>query len=273
LNKKKSLKKKRQKKKNKTKMSRADHTVWTVSLDNIPEELENLLMLCTWGETEVAKANFLVQQWLIQHKQYHPTFPISSSLLKLRLNQEEIFKEFISYCQTSNNTIPRFSTIDPLQSIITDCDPVIAWRVLLLRMYGQNTSLVELFPNTMKVLHLLNESCPTIMFSVLEPFKNIPEHKGFYCGVLRYHLGLLVPPECSLTLDGKNYKWDPDIYFDDTFSHSVSNPTSKFRVVLFLDCIRDMKDERMNKINERIIQRIGDSTNVQEDIFRTNQCS
>ncbi len=32
--------------------------------------------------------------------------------------------------------------------------------------------------------------------SILSPGKHIPPHRGFYSGVLRYHLGLMVPDDC-----------------------------------------------------------------------------
>ena len=79
----------------------------------------------------------------------------------------------------------------------------------------------------------LVESVPgmeTAMFSILSPGKHIPPHHGPYKGVLRYHLGLLVPePEDQLgiSVGGQVAHWSEgeSLVFDDTFEHSAWNDT------------------------------------------------
>ena len=81
------------------------------------------------------------------------------------------------------------------------------------------------------------------MFSILEPGKHIPRHIGFFKGVLRYHLALEVPDEgeCYILVGGEKYSWKEgeDVLFDDTYLHEVWNKSSKQRVVLFCDVLRD----------------------------------
>ena len=48
------------------------------------------------------------------------------------------------------------------------------------------------------------------MFSILEPGKRIPPHRGPFNGVLRVHLGLLVPApaeKCGLRVAGSEHFW------------------------------------------------------------------
>ena len=82
----------------------------------------------------------------------------------------------------------------------------------------------------------------TAMFSILGPQKHIPPHNGFYKGVYRYHLGLIIPKEgeCYIVNGGQRYDWKEgeDVLFDDTFKHAVWNKTDETRVVLFCDVFR-----------------------------------
>jgi len=95
----------------------------------------------------------------------------------------------------------------------------------------------------------LVESIPgmkTAFFSILSPRKQIPPHKGVYNGVLRYHLGLMVPQnkeDCTISIAGQTFNWEEgrSLVFDDTFEHSVSNNTDDYRVILFVDFLRPVK--------------------------------
>ena len=47
--------------------------------------------------------------------------------------------------------------------------------------------------------------CTTAYFSILEPGTKIKPHNGVYKGVLRYHLGLIVPSgDLFIEIDGKS---------------------------------------------------------------------
>lgn len=83
----------------------------------------------------------------------------------------------------------------------------------------------------------------TAMFSILEPGARLPAHRGPWKGVIRYHLGLMVPRDrkkCGIELDGQVAHWEEgrSLVFDDTYQHSVWNDTHETRVVLFLDVTR-----------------------------------
>ena len=83
----------------------------------------------------------------------------------------------------------------------------------------------------------------TAMFSILSPGKYIPPHRGPYKGVLRYHLGLMVPePEgiCRIRLgnDIRAWKEGKSLIFDDSHEHEVWNDSDSYRVVLFVNFAR-----------------------------------
>lgn len=86
----------------------------------------------------------------------------------------------------------------------------------------------------------------TAMFSILSPHKHIPAHRGPYAGVLRYHLGLVVPEpkeRCRIRIGSQIRHWEEgrSIVFDDTYNHEVWNDTDGVRVVLFVDFIRPLR--------------------------------
>jgi beta-hydroxylase len=97
------------------------------------------------------------------------------------------------------------------------------------------------------------------MFSVLLPGKKLAPHQGPYNGVLRYHLSLIVPEApknelngCFLKVNDKNHYWEEglDVYFDDTYMHSVENNTDSTRVVLFLDIKKKFDNIFLDTIND-----------------------
>jgi hypothetical protein len=99
------------------------------------------------------------------------------------------------------------------------------------------------------------------MISILSPRKHILDHRGPYKGVLRYHLGLIVPEDaesCRIRV-GEDYRhWEEgkSMIFDDTFNHEVWNDTDETRVVLFVDVMRPLPSPDA-AINEGIVKAIG----------------
>ena len=85
----------------------------------------------------------------------------------------------------------------------------------------------------------------TAMFSILSPRKHILDHRGPYKGVLRYHLGLIVPQRraaCRIRVgeDVRHWEQGKSMVFDDTYNHEVWNDTDETRVVLFVDVLRPL---------------------------------
>src|SRR5580693_6337030 len=88
--------------------------------------------------------------------------------------------------------LANFQDISKDQIEITDDD---RWKTFFLYGYGFKAPLgIEMCPKTAALMQQI-PGMTTAMFSILSPRKHILDHRGPYKGVLRYHLGLVVPRE------------------------------------------------------------------------------
>lgn len=104
----------------------------------------------------------------------------------------------------------------------------------------------------------------TAFFSILSPHKHIPAHKGLYKGIIRSHLGLLIPGQpgdCVMRLKDQYIHWKEGkaVVFDDTYDHEVWNNSDEVRVVLLVDVIRPFNGP-LSVINNAIVNLIGNSS-------------
>jgi beta-hydroxylase len=241
-------------------------------MNTIQDKLKTLIDGPEFGYEQMAQANDLVKQWLIQRKEYMPILEVPEGLTLLRSAQKPILREYLRFVQQQRQYyVPRYAEIDQLQASLVDNDATTAWRTLHLRIFDRDTRVSTAFPYTLQAIATTGFQYSTIMFSTLEAGKTIPPHVGFYCGVVRYHLGLVVPTGCFINVAGQTLKWNPDLYFDDSFPHFASNPTKQNRTVLFLDIVRDLGDDTMNQLNCAILGRARDSHVVIGDVARVDQ--
>ena len=81
-------------------------------------------------------------------------------------------------------------------------------------------------------------------FSVLDPGASIPPHRGPLDGVLRYHLGVVVPEpaQCELRVGEHTLRWTEGglFAFDDAVRHSAYNRGHTSRVVLVIEVRADL---------------------------------
>ncbi|MFD1693058.1 aspartyl/asparaginyl beta-hydroxylase domain-containing protein [Azotobacter chroococcum] len=107
----------------------------------------------------------------------------------LEANWETIRQELEQVLQ-HRERLPNFQDISRDQRSLTQDD---RWKTFFLYGYGYKMEgNCERCPETTRLV----ESIPgmfTAFFSILEPGKTIREHRGPYNGLLRAHLGLLVP--------------------------------------------------------------------------------
>jgi beta-hydroxylase len=136
--------------------------------------------------------------------------------------------------------IPNFQDVSKAQEALTDGDQ---WKTFFFYSFGnKNKENCERCPETVRLLHRI-PGMKTGMFSILAPRKHIPPHRGPYKGVLRYHLGLMIPePEGSSRIrvgrDVRCWQEGKSIIFDDSNEHEVWNDNDSYRVVLFVDFVR-----------------------------------
>jgi ornithine lipid ester-linked acyl 2-hydroxylase len=154
--------------------------------------------------------------------------------------------------------LPNFQDISKDQIEITDDD---RWKTFFLYGYGFKAKLgIEMCPRTAALMEQI-PGMTTAMFSILSPHKHILDHRGPYKGVLRYHLGLIVPRDaeaCRIRVGEDIRHWDEgkSMIFDDTFNHEVWNDTDETRVVLFVDVLRPLPFPE-SAINRLIVRAIG----------------
>lgn len=119
------------------------------------------------------------------------------------------------------------------------------WKTYILFAYGhKHEKSCARCPDTTRLVERI-PGMKTAMFSILGPRKHLPEHQGPYKGLIRCHLGLIVPypnPECRISVGGETGTWaeGASLVFDDTFMHEVWNDTDAYRVVLLLDVVRPL---------------------------------
>ena len=169
-------------------------------------------------------------------EEYFPEYKI------IEENWLEIKKEIESVID-SGKTLPKFHEIDDGQEYISDNDGL-SWHLLNLLLYTMwHKKNAELCPKTTSLLKNI-KSVKSAYFSILEPGKHIPPHKGPYKGILRYQLAISVPKkgECKILVDGRPYCWKEgeSVLFDYTYTHQVVNNTSEPRIALLLDVKRNI---------------------------------
>lgn len=140
------------------------------------------------------------------------------------------------------DAIPGFQDISPDQyRLATEKN----WRTFVLFGFGtrcdRNCSHA---PVTAQMLARV-PNIQTAWFSILAPGYHIPAHEGVTNGILRAHLGLIIPAErekCRIRVGDVTKFWREGkvFVFDDTYNHEVWNDTDEERVVLLFDFIRPM---------------------------------
>ena len=176
-----------------------------------------------------------------------------------------VIRDELAVLLEDHDALPNFQDISKDQIEITDDD---RWKTLFLYGYGFEAKLgVELCPRTAALMREI-PGMTTAMFSILSPRKHILDHRGPYKGVLRYHLGLIVPEDaasCRIRVgeDIRNWEEGKSLIFDDTFNHEVWNDTDETRVVLFVDVMRPLPSPE-STINRLIVKAIGVSPFIRD---------
>jgi ornithine lipid ester-linked acyl 2-hydroxylase len=169
-----------------------------------------------------------------------------------------VIREEVERLLEDHAALPNFQDISKDQIEITDDD---RWKTFFLYGYGFEAKLgVEMCPRTAALVREI-PGMTTAMISILSPRKHILDHRGPYKGVLRYHLGLVVPEDaeaCRIRVgeDVRHWQEGRSMVFDDTFNHEVWNDTDETRVVLFVDVLRPLPFPE-SLINRAIVKAIG----------------
>jgi len=142
------------------------------------------------------------------------------------------------------------------------------WKTYFLLGYGVRfEDNIAACPGTWAALRNI-PGLTTAFFSILEPGKRLPPHRGPYKGVLRYHLGISIPERadaCGIDVAGEQRHWEEgkSLIFDDTFRHSAWNDSDEPRIILFVDFARPLYFPT-NILNRLVLKLIARSGYVQE---------
>ncbi len=110
----------------------------------------------------------------------------------------QVIREELEGVLEDREGLANFQDISKDQIEITDDD---RWKTFFLYGYGFEAKLgVQMCPRTAALMREI-PGMTTAMFSILSPRKHILDHRGPYKGVLRYHLGLIVPRDARVLPD------------------------------------------------------------------------
>lgn len=160
---------------------------------------------------------------------------------ELESNWSSIRKELDPLLE-KREEIPNFQDYSVRQKAITQDDK---WKTYVLYFHGlKEEDNCKKCPETLKLIAKI-PGMKTAFFSILAPHKHLPAHRGPFNGVLRYHLGLIVPREreqCRIRVGHDTAFWDEgkSLVFDDAYQHEVWNDSEHERVVLFISFIRPL---------------------------------
>jgi beta-hydroxylase len=166
---------------------------------------------------------------------------------KILIELDQLLKDY--------SAIPALSDLSQEQKSIIHGEQ--NWKTFVLYMYGAAVAgNIKRCPDTGRVVRDIH-GMTTAFFSILEPHTSLIPHRGPYKGVLRYHLGLIIPSpkeSCGIRVGGQVYHWEvgKSLIFDDTRIHEAWNNSDAKRVVLFVDFKRDFIFP-VNKLNDAMI--------------------
>ncbi len=155
----------------------------------------------------------------------------------------EAIRDEVKEILKHREAIPVFQDVSPDQMKISKGNN---WRTFILFGFGEK---LQKNCNQAPVTTRLLEAVPnlqTAWFSILGPGYHIPAHRGVTKGILRAHLGLIIPRDaekCRMRVGDTINVWQPGqiFVFDDTYDHEVWNDTTEERVILLFDFNRPMR--------------------------------
>jgi beta-hydroxylase len=205
------------------------------------------LRLQDWMEATVARASVLGDPHVYDTR----LFPWAR---ELELDWRKIRHELDQVMQFRDQMPSFHEILKEVSTITRDHD----WKTYFLTGIGMDCrENARRCPETMRLLQRI-PGLTTAFFSILSPQKHIPAHRGAWNGILRFHLGLLVPEpreRCRIRIGNDFHSWREGeaLIFDDTFNHEVWNDTDGYRVVLFVDFARPLR-QPYEWLNRRLLR-------------------
>ncbi len=161
----------------------------------------------------------------------------------------DIEREWRTIRAELDQVLKRQGELPPFQAIATDVRTITRddrWKTFFLTGFGVRSARnIAQCPQTWRIVRRI-PGLKTAMFSIFEPGKHLPPHRGPYNGVLRLHLGLTVPEpgdRLGIRIDREVRRWQEGkaLVFDDAYEHEAWNHTERTRVVLFVDFVKPLR--------------------------------
>lgn len=140
-------------------------------------------------------------------------------------------------------------------------DKVDAWKTAGLMYWGfKSKPNIIRFPKTWEILREIPGliSCSLL---ALEPSSSVKPHNGDTNGVVRCHMGLVVPaelPTCGFRVGGESISWKHGkiFMFNDAILHTAWNNSDSIRYILSFDVIRPEYASKKIWISSRVLAQI-----------------
>lgn len=148
-----------------------------------------------------------------------------------------------------------------------------AWRVINIKAGDEYSAVAhKYFPSLVRILKGVPQ-IGTCAISVLQDGVHIPIHVGYYKGIMRYMIPVVVPKDREnvfLCVNELKYCWTEGVgvLWDDTYPHKVYNNTDEIRVVIYMDVVRPLS-WGLNALNRFILRLACNSKIVKDEIKRT----
>jgi beta-hydroxylase len=162
----------------------------------------------------------------------------------------EVEREWRAIRAELDRVLERQAELPSFQAIATDVKTITTddhWKTFFLVGFGVRSGRnIARCPQTWRIVQKI-PGLKTAMFSIFEPGKHLPPHRGPYNGVLRLHLALKVPPhapdELAIRVRDRICHWEEGkaLVFDDAYEHEAWNHTGETRAVLFVDFVKPLR--------------------------------
>jgi ornithine lipid ester-linked acyl 2-hydroxylase len=162
---------------------------------------------------------------------------------------DEVAREWRTIRAELEQVLKRKNELPSFHEIATDVSTISRdrdWKTFMLLGFGVPSDRnIRQCPETWRIVQKI-PGLKTAMFSIFEPGKHLPAHRGPYNGVLRLHLGLIVPEpreKVAIRVADKVSHWREGeaLIFDDAYEHEAWNHSPHTRVVLFVDFVKPLR--------------------------------
>lgn len=151
------------------------------------------------------------------------------------------------------------------------------WRVLVVST-GETISAVARtkLPTLVELVERYPRRIRSCVVSVLPPRTMIPQHVGYYKGIFRLMLPVVVPRDrenCYICVNDDKLVWEEGkvVAFDDCYPHKVFNNTDEVRIVIYMDIVREGLGSVLDNVNEWMIKQMQESDLAREEVLKTEK--